>query len=244
MKKINTLLNLRLKQKKEKLLALSEIAKNKNVDTFSGIFKITPLTEKEKEEILNILENFKNDTKTIEQDKNQLFQITSEIKAITGQAAILHGQRIKKAQSILKNYKDGAFTLWLLKTYGNRQTPYNFLKYFEFYTSLSEDLQKKVLNMPRQAIYTLASRDGNYKEKEKIIQNFKNETKQELLSLIREFFPLKKRDKRKENIAKNIFSILENLKKTIFKKPLILKKIEKEKLLKVLKEIKSKIENF
>ncbi len=44
--------------------------------------------------------------------------------------------------------------------------------------------------MPRQAVYSLASRDGDQEQKELIIQNYNGEPKQELLKLIRDTFPL------------------------------------------------------
>ena len=46
----------------------------------------------------------------------------------------------KERKTILKNYRDGAFSAWLIATYGNRQTPYNFLQYYELYITLPEHL--------------------------------------------------------------------------------------------------------
>lgn len=66
-------------------------------------------------------------------DLAELSLITSEVKAINNQAAILHGERIKKAQTLLKSYQEGAFSAWLNATYGNRQTPYNLMQYYEFF---------------------------------------------------------------------------------------------------------------
>jgi len=137
------------------------------------------------------------------------------VKAINNQAAILHGERIKQAQNILKNYRDGAFSAWLVAIYGNRQTPYNFLQYFELYTSMPKTLQTKVDTMPRQALYTLATRNCPLKEKEKIIENYKGETKKELLTLIRERFPLDRKDKRSPKIVEQAIKQLLEIQKQI-----------------------------
>ncbi|MBM3191742.1 MAG: hypothetical protein FJZ63_03695, partial [Chlamydiae bacterium] len=122
-----------------------------------------------------------------------------EVKAINNQAIILHGERIKKAQNILKSYKDGAFSSWLITVYGNRSTPYNFLQYYEFYISLSKMLQKHIDLMPKQAIYTLATRQGPLEDKEKFILGYQGQTKSQLLAEIRRLFPLDEKDLRKEN---------------------------------------------
>src|ERR1700677_3684402 len=116
MSKFNDLLNLRFKTKETqqpKMTALVERSNNGDLSSFSGVFRVMPLNDQEKE------------------DLEALTAITSEVKAITNQAVILHGERIKRAQEILKKYRDGAFTAWLFATYGNRQTPYNFLQYYE-----------------------------------------------------------------------------------------------------------------
>ena len=39
-----------------------------------------------------------------EEDKEALYSLTAEIKSIHNQSIILHGERIKKAQEILKKY--------------------------------------------------------------------------------------------------------------------------------------------
>jgi len=217
MSKINSLLNLRLRQKKPKLKALAELSQKGDLSGFSGIFQITNLKESEKTEIFEILKKFqihKNIDIDIDKDHNDLIKLSSEVKAITNQAIILHGERIKKAQNILKNYKDGAFSSWLIATYGNRQTPYNFLQYFELYSSMPPLLKEKMYTMPRQAIYSLASRNGETTEKEKIIKGYKGETKKELLLIIRKNFPLDRDDKRLPNLANQViasFSGLEDL---------------------------------
>jgi hypothetical protein len=217
MGKFNTLLNLRLRQKdsqKPKMTALVERAKQGELSSFSGVFQITAPTEKDKKTINDILLNYKpNETTDISEDLENLTKLSTEIKAITNQAVILHGERIKKAQTILKNYQDGAFSAWLMATYGNRQTPYNFLQYYEFYTSMPQGLRKKIDEMPRQAIYTLASREGENAQKEEIVKNYKGEPKREVLSIIRDLFPLDEEDKRQPNPSFQVLGLLKKVEK-------------------------------
>jgi hypothetical protein len=82
-------------------------------------------------------------------------------------------------------------------TYGNRQTPYNLLQYYDFFQSIPEGLKPIAERMPRQAIYTLASRDGALTSKLKLIETYKGQTKKQLLDSIRETFPLPQGDKRR-----------------------------------------------
>lgn len=179
---------------------------------FAGVFGMKKLGEKEQEELSDLLKKFSPDENPdVTNDLRSLIAITSEVKAINNQAAILHGERIKQAQTILKRYRDGAFTAWLLATYGNRQTPYNFLQYFEFYSKIPKTLHEQVESMPRQAVYTLASREGAFSKKEEIVRNYQGETKQEMISLIRSHFPLNDKDKRRENIGESSLKVLQRL---------------------------------
>lgn len=215
MAKLNSLLSLRLKSKKNDASKMHELAKRTSsgdLSSFSGVFQVTTLSDIEKEKIKNILIDFSQDSdRSLEEDIQKLSVITSEVKAITSQAVILHGERIKKAQEVLKEYQEGAFTAWLLSAYGNRQTPYNFMQYYEFYTSMPLHLRPKIDNMPRQAVYTLAARSGEKEKKEKIIDDYKGEPKQELLSIIREIFPLDQLDKRNPKVASQVISGLKRL---------------------------------
>ncbi len=212
MAKFNDLLNLRFKTKQSqppKMTALVERSNNGELSSFSGVFRVSSLNQKEKETLEEILKTFRHsDAYNVENDLKNLSLITSEVKAITNQAVILHGERIKKAQEILKLYRDGAFTAWLFATYGNRQTPYNFLQYYEFYTLMPQTLHPTIDQMPRQAIYTLASRNGAPEQKEAIIRNYQGQGKQELLQLIREEFPLAEDDKRLANFSSHAIAFL------------------------------------
>lgn len=223
MSKFNDLLNLRFRQKdtqNTKMTALVEKANNGDLSSFSGVFRVAALNPGEISTLEAILKSYRhNDFFDIGPDLKALTTITSEVKAITNQAVILHGERIKRAQEILKKYTDGAFTAWLFATYGNRQTPYNFLQYYEFYTVMPQALHAKIDQMPRQAVYSLASRSGEISRKEEIVKNYAGETKQELLTLIRTEFPLEETDKRLPNFAAHAITLLKRAREML-KKPI------------------------
>lgn len=232
MSKFNDLLNLRFLQKESqgsKMTALVEKANNGNLSSFSGVFKVASLNNEEISVLEAILKDFRQDESfDITADLRQLGALTSEVKAITNQAVILHGERIKKAQEILKNYLDGAFTAWLYATYGNRQTPYNFLQYYEFYTQMPQILHTKIDQMPRQVIYTLASRTGDASKKEEIVKNYNGQTKQELLNLIRLEFPLNEFDKRLPNMAAHAITCLKKAREMLKKNLCVPSEAEKK----------------
>ncbi|MFZ0565648.1 MAG: CT583 family protein [Chlamydiales bacterium] len=211
MSKFSSILQQKFRKKeKPKTTALVE---KKSERELSNIFGKWELEEQERDALSVLLQKYAPDEQQpdVDQDLSQLVTITSEIKAINNQAAILQGERIKRAQQILKKYRDGAFTAWLLTTYGNRQTPYNFLQYYEFYSKMPQTLHSQINSMPRQAIYTLASREGVLSKKEEIVRNYNGETKQQLITLIRSEFPLKEKDKRRENIGENTIKGLKQL---------------------------------
>lgn len=212
MSKFNDLLNLRFKQKETPQQKITELVERSNkgeLSSFSGVFRISELSADEKAALDTILHTFRSDdTYDVEADLKQLSAITSEVKAIANQAVILHGERIKKAQELLKKYRDGAFTAWLFATYGNRQTPYNFLQYYEFYSTLPTALHTKLDQMPRQVVYSLASRSGPHERKEQMVRNYSGQTKQELLQLIRIEFPLAEDDKRLPHFSANALQFL------------------------------------
>ena len=203
MAKINDLLTQRFKsagEKLSKMTNLAELSSSGNLSSFAGVFKIAPLTLQEEEALKTLLTEY-SESDLSEEDFLLLSSLTSEVKAINNQAILLHGERIKKARDLLKSYKEGAFTAWLMATYGNRQTPYNFLQYFELYTELSPLLLPKLDEIPKQAVYALASREGPFEKKQEIIKNYKGEPKQEFLALIRREFPLNLQDKRAKDLS-------------------------------------------
>ncbi len=240
MVKVNSLLAKRLKMATEKftkMTSLVEMSSSGNLSSFSGVFRVTPLNEKEKETLASLLSQYKNETQEIGEDLFQLSALTAEVKAINNQAVILHGERIKKAQDILKNYRDGAFSAWLIATYGNRQTPYNFLQYYELYVALPESLHTKLDEMPRQAVYSLASRKAETSQKQLIIQNYQGEPKQELLKLIRETFPLAENDRRVQDMADGAINQLRRFQNQLSSRAFSPNHKQKTQLLQILKEL-------
>jgi len=196
----------------QKVKALAKQSNDGRLTGFSGLFKSVELAELEKSRIEAILHTHTPDVdRNIESDLQTLCSITSEIKAITNQAAILHGERILRAQKLLKAYKEGAFSAWLVATYGNRQTPYNFLMYYELLELLPQEVKTKAETLPRQVMYTLASRQAPLEDKQSIIVSYNGETKQEMLERIRLKFPLQAKDKRKVQAAQNVLTNLERL---------------------------------
>ena len=211
--KLSSILQKRFgKKKKPKMTELAQKTTKGELTVFSGIFEMRKLGEREKEELSKLLVKFSPDESfDVSEDLNSLINITSEVKAINNQAAILHGERIGQAQTILKNYSDGAFSAWLMSTYGNRQTPYNFLQYYEFYSKIPKVLHPQVKSMPRQAVYTLASRKGCFSKKEEIVRNYQGETKQQMISLIRSVFPLDEKDGRRKDVGETTRKTLQQL---------------------------------
>ncbi len=240
MSKVNTLLTERLRavsEKSSKMSTLAERSSSGGLSSFAGVFKVSALSYQEQESLKNLLEDFKETDQDIGQDFIHLSSITSEVKAINNQAVILHGERIKKAQDILKKYKEGAFTFWLIQTYGNRQTPYNFLQYFELYEQLSEKLLPKLDSMPRQAAYTLASRIGPFSLKEEIIESYQGEKKDFLLEKIRKTFPLQESDKRQKNLPVTLFKSLQRILDFLSQNELVLSASDKKKAKELLKNL-------
>lgn len=247
MSKFNDLLNLRFKTKESpqsKMTALVERATNGELSSFSGVFRVTALNESEKNALEEILKSFRHtETDEVDGDLKDLIAITSEVKAITNQAVILHGERIKKAQDILKKYRDGAFTAWLYATYGNRQTPYNFLQYYEFYSVMPQSLHIKIDQMPRQAVYSLASRSGTIEQKQEIVSNYAGQPKQELLKLIRQIFPLDDNDKRLPDFGSHGIAFLKRAREMFKQSQCRLTGADKEKIQLLLEQIRVLVEN-
>jgi len=240
MSKFNSLLMGRFKaQKKEKMNELVERSASGSLSSFAGVFQVTPISEADAGSLETLLKKYKTEETNVSEDLKKLAMITSEVKAISNQAVILHGERIKRAQELLKKYQDGAFSAWLLKTYGNRQTPYNFLQYYELYSSLPQQTRSIIDEMPRQAIYSLSSRSIPQEQKVAFIENYKGETKSELLERLRESFPLPKKDKRNPNRVKAATDLLKRALKTIQDDLFHPTSQQKEEIQKILDEIQS-----
>lgn len=238
MAKINALLTERLKKTEgSKMAAMAKQSANGNLSSFSGVFSIADLSHHEKTSIETLLKDYVIDPENLNDDLTHLISITSEVKAINNQAALLHGERIKKAHSILTRYRDGAFTAWLIAAYGNRQTPYNLMQYYEFCEAMPKALRLQIEAMPRQAIYTLASREGTIEKKKEIVENYQGETKAELLLVIRKAFPLGETDKRQPSIGESLVMSLHRLHRDLKKRPGHFTKSQKEAITTLLEAI-------
>jgi hypothetical protein len=219
-----------------------QVRETLKVHNFREEFSAAPLTKEENTEIQHILfDESAANTATDEQvtaDHKILIDLTSQIRAIDRQGVLLHGERIHKAREILKKYKDGAFTRWLVVAYGNRQTPYRMLQYYEFFKSLKLELQQLMQAMPRKAAYVLASREGDPEKKMKLIKEHHASKPEDIIRLVQEMFPLEDDDrrKRKENDTVLIESIYSNLRR-LAKRKLYLTEKSKEQIAKMQKLI-------
>ncbi len=191
-----------------RITGLADLTKtNSNI---SRVYRVAPLSSQERSKMSKILQTHSIKERVTDVDLETLSDLTAEIKAINCQAAILHGERIKKAQDLLKRYRDGAFTEWLIATYGNRQTPYNFLQYYELYQAIPKTISQKLDEMPRQIAYALASRAGSVDQKIDLIENYNGQSKEEMMSSIRALFPLAIEDKRAHDPVR---VLMENLRR-------------------------------
>lgn len=132
-------------------------------------------------------------------DVEQLKTLTSEIRSIQKQSALLIGERVHMAREILKKYRNGSttFTEWLTSTFSSRRTAYNCLAYYELYCALpGEKLKNQLQAMSHKAVYILASRTGSWEKKIDIVERFSHLKQQEILPIIQKAFPLEKAMKR------------------------------------------------
>jgi hypothetical protein len=213
MSKVNSLLSQRTKKRGDssrKMAALAQKSASGELSSLSGMLGGAILSESEEEALKELLARYGEDREEAwDTDFHLLRGVTCEVKAINHQAALLHGERIQRAQDILLNYAEGAFSAWLISTYGNRQTPYNFLQYYLFYQKVPVDLRPRLEEMPRQAIYSLASRQGDFETKQEIVASYTGESKQELIERIRDTFPLSENDKRRQNTGELVLGALQ-----------------------------------
>lgn len=135
--------------------------------------------------------------KAVEQHVEQLTTLTKQIKSISAQSVLLHGERIKQAQDLLKDYREGCFSKWLMKIYGNRQTPYSMLRFYEFYQSAPQETRPIIETMPKKAVYLLASRAGDQQKKLDIVRNHSKSSQSDLVLLIQDTFPVETNNTRK-----------------------------------------------
>jgi hypothetical protein len=240
---INSILTQRMKKPSNvsKMAAMAQQSATGNLTSFAGIFSVAELTPQEKEGLGHLLRQYSTDDQEIGEDLDKLISLTSEVKAINNQAALLHGERIKKAHGLLKRYREGAFTAWLMATYGNRQTPYNLMQYYEFCEAMPKQLRPQIEWMPRQAVYVLASREGSLKKKQEIVENYQGETKQEVIAWIRQVFPLDHEDQRQQKSGKSLIHGLQRLYQQLTQAPHKMSRAEKNQVLTLLKNMQQLI---
>ena len=244
MSKVNELLNQRLKKGEgsSKMAAMARQSADGNLSSFSGLFVTAELSDQEKIKLEEILKAHVVHPETVDSDLATLIAITSEIKAINNQAALLHGERVKKVHTILTRYRDGAFTAWMMAAYGNRQTPYNLMQYYEFCEVMPKTLRFQIEAMPRQAIYTLATREGPLNKKKEIVEDYKGETKSELLIKIRGAFPLDEEDGRSQDVGEATVQALKRLHRALKQKSRPFSRTQKEAARLLLADIQALIE--
>ena len=246
MSQVNALISQRLKKgdPSAKMSAMAKQSASGNRSTFSGMFTVAELSDGDRTFLETLLQEFQNEESSFSSDLRSLSTITAEVKAINHQASLLHGERIKRAQLLLKTYKEGAFSTWLVHTYGNRQTPYNLLQYYEFWEEVPKDLHPTLEKMPRQAIYTLAARPASLDQKLTFVQSYQGQTKHVLLQQIRELFPLKDRDLRKEDLGRSAVLHLQKILDLFSKRRFSLKKEQKQHFLALMEVLNTHIDEL
>ena len=103
------------------------------VNSFSSVFNLSTISEKEAQEIEELLVQGAENLSAVEikRDIARVQNITAEVRSINKQGLILIGERLTKAREILRKYGDGTSTFsdWLVKTFGSKRTAYNILSY-------------------------------------------------------------------------------------------------------------------
>lgn len=246
MSNVNDLLNKRL-NKNDSTSKMAEMARQTSkgeLSSFSGVFGITELSKAEMNGLESLLKEHSLEiSQRIDNDLDMLASITAEVKAISNQAAVLHGERIQKAHTILTKYKEGAFTAWLMATYGNRQTPYNYLRYYELIQLTPKQMRPLLESMPKQAVYNLAAREGKIDRKLEIVQKYHLLNKEEILRVIRELLPLDKEDKRKTDLGEEFLNLLLKVKAKLIQKGFKLGSKQKNIAVHLLEDLLMQIKN-
>ena len=105
------------------------------------------------------------------------------------------------------------------------------------------ELHTKIDQMPRQAVYTLASRNGDLERKQEIVHNYAGQPKQELLKMIRQMFPLAEDDGRMPNFGGHGLTFLKRAKEMFKNSHCRLTPEEKTKAQQLIDQIRVLIEN-
>ena len=102
---------------------------------------------------------------------------------------------------------------------------------------MPKKLRLQIESMPRQAIYTLATREGSLEKKKEIVESYKGQTKTILLNEIREAFPLNLKDQRQKNKGDSFITLLERLHKELRLNPIHFSNAQKTALTSLLQGI-------
>jgi hypothetical protein len=113
------------------------------------------------------------------------------------------------------------------------------LQYYELYTALPEALKPRLDEMPRQATYSLASRNAPIEQKQEIIANYQGQPKQELLELIRISFPLADKDQRAHDPAEMSIASLRRIRRDLSSTSFQASDAQKQMILHLLDDMKA-----
>lgn len=210
-----TLVQRRFQEKNSaKIRDLAERSASGSMSGFQGVFQVARADEQQAQQLAQCLAPFSPESGHLPvRDIEQLTQLLLEVQAISHQALLLHGERIRRAQQIMRAYREGAFSAWLIQAYGNRQTPYNLLKYYEFYHVLPKSYQARVESLPKQMVYQLASRQNPLSQKLALLDQLAHHPKRDYLPLLRRELPLPSRDGRKS--SSSIYRALARIRKDL-----------------------------
>lgn len=133
------------------------------------------LTDEQSDKIKGLFTDYKPDDVAagdVGDDLHRILELSTMIKSITQHSVLLIGERIKKAQTLMANYRGGMFNKWLFMVFGNKVTPYSFLNYHNLYHSIEDpETRNSLEEMPKKAAYKLASRKGELGAKIEILKS-------------------------------------------------------------------------
>lgn len=168
------------------------IAAQNPIHSFFGVKPLDMLESNRIEQLLvNNYEPSLLDEDKVTQHVNEIKNLTSEIKGINKQAILLIGERIFKANQILKNYKDGTFMEWVDSVFDSRKTAYNILAYYELHQSLPIQSKENLKKISPTAAYVIASRKIPLEKKISFVNEYHDLKSQDMMLLIKEMFPSK-----------------------------------------------------
>ena len=102
---------------------------------------------------------------------------------------------------------------------------------------MPKTLRFQIEAMPRQAVYTLASREAPLEKKRSFVESYKGQTKAEVLTLIRQTFPLDEQDKRRQNDGEVLLQTLKRLYRDLKLKSPKISRSQKEAIRGVIEDI-------